>query len=85
MSLLPESGKPIDLDRSKITTPEDAEIVLKWLDALITDMQYQILQHLTESNLNLEWLGKVRSALRSTVKLRFVVAESKRDMERATA
>lgn len=81
MSLLPESGKPIDLDRTKIKSAEDADIVLAWLDALIVDMQHQILQHLTNTNLDLEWLSKVRGALRATVRTRFLTAEMRKQFE----
>lgn len=82
MSLLPESGKPIDLDRDKITTAAEAAAVLNWLDASITDMNYQILQHLTNTQLDLDWLARVRSALRATVKTRFAVAEMKARFDR---
>lgn len=80
-SLLPESGKPIDLDQTMIHNADDAGIVLKWLDDLIVDMQHQILQHLTGSQLDLDWLTKVRSALRATIRTRFQVAETKARFE----
>lgn len=79
-SILPESGKPIDLDQSRIVDQASADIVIAWLDALIADMQLQILQHLLSKNDNdEEWLGKVRSALRATTRTRFLVAEKRRD------
>lgn len=81
-SILPESGKPIDLDQSLITSAQEARIVLSWLDDLIIDMQHQVLQHLTGSQLDMEWLSKVRSALRATIRTRFQVAEKKADFER---
>lgn len=78
MSLLPESEKPIDLDLNRITCEEDCDIVLKWLDELITDMQHQVIQHLTNPQLDLQWLAKVRSALRGTIRTRARVAERRK-------
>jgi len=81
MSILPASGKPIDLDQDLITDSEQADIVVEWLDRLISDMQLQILQHLLQNDLDTEWLGKVRSALRATIRTRFQVAETRRSLE----
>lgn len=80
MSLLPKSRKPIDLDVSRIKNADDAAIVIAWLDSAITDMQHQILQHLTESTLNMDWLGKIRVALRGTIATRFQIAEMRARM-----
>lgn len=83
MSLLPESGKPIDLDRDQIKSREDADIVLNWLDNLITSMQLQIIQHLVQErarDIDDDWLGRCKSALRATIHTRFGVAEQRKKL-----
>ncbi len=82
MSLLPESGKPIDLDITAIKTAPEARMVLKWLDALITNMQHQILQHLLGPEADEQWLARVRAALRATIHTRFKVGEIEISLDR---
>jgi len=57
--VIPESGRPIDLDLETVTTVEDADRVILWLTDVIKDMDRQISE--TESP-DAAWLRKVRSA-----------------------
>ena len=81
MSLMPESGKPIDLEIDRIKTVTEADTVLAWLDSLITNMQHQILQHILGQDTDDQWLIRVRAALRATIHTRFKVGEIKQRLQ----
>lgn len=70
--IIPESGKPADLDKTKITTVADADRVILWLTDVITDMDRQLseTEHPKE-----DWLKRAKSARWWAMHIRHQVRE----------
>lgn len=74
MSIIPASGKPIDLAISEIKTAQDADRAILWLNTVLSDIDQQI-EDRKNSPLITEWLPKARAAQRATLNLRHRVLE----------
>ena len=72
MFLIPETGKPADLDIELIKTPADADRVLIWLAAVLDDMKTQVNDR---GDTDILWLKRLRAAERQTKNLRHRILE----------
>lgn len=76
--LIPESGKPADVNLSDVQTFEDANRLLIWLQTVLLDMERQVNDRGLEDR---DWLKKLRAAERNTNNLRHRLLEKRdRDM-----
>lgn len=80
MSLIPDSGKPVDLVMADIMTASQAETVIDWLDDCIDDMRSQVLGYFMSNTQDETWLAKVKTAIRNTIKTKYRVLDMLRAM-----
>lgn len=72
MSIIPASGKPIELDLDKVKNAQDADRAILWLNSVLADMNQQIEDRGTEDQV---WLAKIRAAQRATSNKRHLAIE----------
>lgn len=70
--IIPESGKPADLDKTKIKTVMDADRVILWLTDVIADMDRQLAEAVDPRE---DWLRKAKSARWWAMHIRHQVRE----------
>lgn len=75
--LIPESGKPADLDIGSIKAPAEADRALLWLAEVLDDMKTQVRDRGGDDVL---WLKRLRAAQRQTNNLRHRVLELRDSM-----
>lgn len=81
--IIPDSGKPADIDKAKIKTIADADRVIAWLSDVILDMDRQLEEANSPSS---EWLKRVKSARWWSSHIRHQVLEMREELtKKATA
>lgn len=83
MSLIPESGKPADLNLDLIDTSEDCEIVAEWLATVVKDIDRQLEANSNSGMRDAEWVRKSQAAIRATDRTRFKVLEMKKTITKS--
>lgn len=81
--IIPDSNKPIDLDRSKILTKEDADVAIAWLEEISNAMHLQILRAILDRSPDKDWLAKVTIANAQTLKTTAQVRAMRSQMVRS--
>lgn len=77
MGIIPESGKPADLDFELIKNQDDCALVVSWLDTVVADIDRQLEDR---ENADQEWVRKCHAAIRATNKSKFRILEMQREM-----
>ena len=78
--LIPESGKPAELDLTLIKSEEDCDIVISWLESVMKDIDRQLERSSVTHNGNRDWIIRTHGAMRATERTKFKVIEMRRAM-----
>lgn len=77
MSLIPQSNKPADLDITQIKTPQQADLVMEWLDTVIHDIESQLKRNQSTKVRDATWSDKTKMALHKTSQTKILVMQQK--------